>query len=135
MEEVETVNEVKKEDKPFTLEKLKEVWSNYAQSFKEKRSMNEFLVMEREITIDATNTIHLMLDNLIQLDQLNAFKPELLEHLRKKLENFSIKLETELAPDSGKRVLYTDKEKFQYLVEKYPILNDLRNRLGLDTDF
>ena len=36
---------------------------------------------------------------------------------------------------SSKKVIYTNKEKFDHLAEKNPTLNDLKERLGLDTDF
>lgn len=34
-----------------------------------------------------------------------------------------------------KKVIYTNREKFDHLVEKNPKLKDLKERLGLDTDF
>jgi DNA polymerase-3 subunit gamma/tau len=35
----------------------------------------------------------------------------------------------------SKKVMYTNKEKFDYLAEKNPALKDLKERLGLDMDF
>jgi hypothetical protein len=32
-------------------------------------------------------------------------------------------------------MLYTPRDKFEYLLEKNPILKKLRDRLGLDPDF
>jgi DNA polymerase-3 subunit gamma/tau len=32
-------------------------------------------------------------------------------------------------------MLYTSREKFDYLVEKNPVLKELKEKLGLDTDF
>ena len=33
------------------------------------------------------------------------------------------------------QMLYTDREKFSYLKEKYPALKDLQEKLGLDPEF
>ena len=40
-----------------------------------------------------------------------------------------------LVTEEGKKVYYTPREKFDYLVEKNPILKELKDRLGLDTDY
>jgi hypothetical protein len=32
-------------------------------------------------------------------------------------------------------VIYTSKEKFEHLAEKYPYLNELKDKLGLDWEF
>jgi DNA polymerase-3 subunit gamma/tau len=34
-----------------------------------------------------------------------------------------------------KKMAYTNKEKFDLLAEKNPMLKELKERLGLDTDF
>ncbi len=35
----------------------------------------------------------------------------------------------------AKRIAYTNKEKFDLLAEKNPLLKEMKERLGLDTDF
>jgi hypothetical protein len=42
---------------------------------------------------------------------------------------------SEIKIEAGKKVIYTSREKFDYLVEKNPVLKELKDRLGLDTDF
>ena len=34
-----------------------------------------------------------------------------------------------------KKIAYTNKEKFDLLAEKNPMLKEMKERLGLDTDF
>lgn len=83
--------------------------------------------------MDENFVIRIQLDNNIQLDQLNSFKGDFLVYLRKNLNNNLIMLETSIAPTENKKVIYTSDDKLKYLTEKYPIVEDLRKRLGLDT--
>jgi hypothetical protein len=41
----------------------------------------------------------------------------------------------ELKTHDEKKVLYTNRDKFDYLVEINPALKELKERLGLDTEF
>lgn len=80
-------------------------------------------------------TIILKLTNSVNLDTLDRFRSDLITHLKSKLNNRQIKLETELIEGSKQKMIYTNKEKFEYLAEKKPVLNLLKDRLGLDPDF
>ena len=75
------------------------------------------------------------MDNLVQIDQLNSFKPDLLEFLRKSLGNFLIMLETSVTDKPVDRKPYSQSEKLNHMIEKYPIVADLKKRLGLDMDY
>ena len=67
---------------------------------------------------------------------LNNIKVEMTSFLRDKLRNSSLQVIGELLQgDAEKKVIYTNKEKFDYLAEKNPMLRELKDRLGLDTDF
>lgn len=66
---------------------------------------------------------------------LNAIKVELAGFLREKLRNSLIQVTGQLTVSDDKKVIYTNRDKFDYLVEKNPMLKELKDRLGLDTDF
>jgi hypothetical protein len=66
---------------------------------------------------------------------LNNIKSELSAFLREKLQNSTISVMGELIGADEKKVIYTNREKFDYLAEKNPLLKELKDRLGLDTDF
>jgi len=70
-----------------------------------------------------------------QETMLNTLKTEITAHLREKLKNNSILVTGELNVSDDKKVMYTASDKFKYLAEKHPILMELKERLGLDTDF
>jgi hypothetical protein len=66
---------------------------------------------------------------------LNNIKVEMTAFLRDKLKNSSIQVTGELIGSEDRKVIYTNREKFDYLAEKNPVLKELKDRLGLDTDF
>jgi len=68
---------------------------------------------------------------------LNNIKMEIAAFLRERLKNNSIQVLGELkqTADDGKKVYYTARDKFEYLIEKNPVIKELKDRLGLDTDF
>ncbi|MFL5730204.1 MAG: DNA polymerase III subunit gamma/tau [Cytophagaceae bacterium] len=121
-------------NKEFTLQDVKKYWESFAQNLKNEGKKSEHIIMDRDITLDK-HTIKVKLDNLIQADQLNSFKVDVLEFLRKKLDNNSLTLEADVAEAEGKRKIYTSDEKFKYLSEKYPFLDEMKKRFGLETDF
>ena len=62
-------------------------------------------------------------------------KSNLIDFLRKKLNNNSIQVVSIMAEHQSKKVAYTNKDKFEHLAEKNPILNQLKEKFGLDADF
>ena len=117
-------------NEPFTHEQLKTHWRNFAAT---RDSPSEGLILSRDFELQQ-RTILLRLDNQTQLTQLAEFKHELLEYLRKQLHNSQVQLQAEVSVQEKKRMVYTNREKFEYLAEKHPLLNDLRTQLGLDVD-
>ena len=74
-------------------------------------------------------------ENNIQKNELEREKPELMEFLRTRLNNFQFQLETLVLEMEEVKQLYTPQEKFKHMAEKNPALLDLRQRLDLDIDF
>ncbi|HOX83292.1 MAG TPA: hypothetical protein PLS08_09690 [Chryseolinea sp.] len=77
--------------------------------------------------------VHLL--NPVQETMLTGLKSELTTYLREKLKNNSINLTGELREMDQKKMKYTDRDKFDFLLEKNPLLKEMKDRLGLDTDF
>ena len=123
-------------NKPFTLEELKNYWGQFADKFKTEGKSSEYIILaDRAISLEEDYTIKIPLDNLVQIDQLNSFKPALLEFLRKSLGNSLIMLETSVLDKPVDRKPYSQSEKLQHMIEKYPLVADLKKRLGLDMDY
>jgi DNA polymerase-3 subunit gamma/tau len=123
-------------NKPFELSALKGYWMQYADTFKTEGKTSEYIILaNRELTLEEDYTIKISLDNLVQVDQLNSFKPELLDFLRRKLSNSLIMLEISVMDKPIERKPYSQSEKLQHMIEKYPIVADLKKKLGLDMDY
>jgi DNA polymerase-3 subunit gamma/tau len=122
-----------KPDKPFTSDELRATWKQYAET--RKMYQAEYYLLSQEVEIRGQQVI-VHLHNSFQETLINTIKAEALAFLREKLENNSIQLFGELtAIDDSKKVIYTNKEKFDHLAEKNPKLKEMKDRLGLDTEF
>lgn len=79
--------------------------------------------------------ITLTLTSPLQEDLINDFRTEIVQYLRKELQNKQIGISTKLVKPEARKMIYTAHEKFNYLAEKHPNLLILKERLGLDPDF
>lgn len=129
----QSVTEVKTEaDKAFTADDLHKVWGAFAEQRKKYQAEYNLLTQPFELR-DTQITIYL--HNPVQEIMLGNIRAELSAYLREKLRNNSISLVGKLQEQADKKVIYTNREKFDYLVDKNPMLKELKDRLGLDTDF
>ena len=119
-------------DQSVTEKQVKEVWTEYTEE--RKSNVAEYHLLNREFEF-RNNQITIHLSNPIEEPLLLSIKTNLLEFLRKKLNNSSIQVTSMLQEFQSKKVAYTNKDKFEHLAEKNPLLNDLRDRFGLDPDF
>jgi hypothetical protein len=117
---------------PFTPEQLQKSWSEFAEQ--RKKLVAEYQLLTQPYEIHG-NKVILHLHNPVQESMLANIKTELVEYVRNSLKNQSIQIVGELREAEQRKVIYTNREKFDYLVQKNPILKELKDRLGLDTDF
>lgn len=133
--EVATSFNTTRVDKAFNLDDLQDVWSTFARIRKQQNDItSEQVVLNRELTLDGT-TVHLTLDNTLQVDFLNELKPDLLGYLRKELQNSQIQIEHKVVIQEVKKMIYSSQDKFNYLAEKNPALHELRKVLNLEVDY
>ena len=121
------------EVKPFLQEKLAEAWKIFVEKIDAPQLKSA--LSSREPILKANWRIEYELDNEMQLQRLtNDLKPKLLGFLRRNFSNESIEIEFLVIPNSEERPLtpYTDAEKWNSLVEKYPALANLKTKFGLD---
>ncbi|HEX5168581.1 MAG TPA: hypothetical protein VFW11_05365 [Cyclobacteriaceae bacterium] len=113
-------------------EDLSKAWNEFAESRKQYQADYQLLTQPYE---RRENEIIIPLHNPVQETILDTIKSDLTGYLREKLQNFSITVTGELIEGETKKMLYTNREKLDYLMEKNPILKEMKERLGLDTDF
>ena len=122
-------------DKPFSFEELNDSWATFARLRREKSDItSEQVILNRNLTLDGT-TIHLTLDNTLQVGFLTELKPDLLGYLRTELQNSQIQLEHKVTVQEVKKMIYSSQDKYNYLAEKNPALHELRKVLNLEVDY
>ncbi|MNL64464.1 hypothetical protein D3C87_1886810 [compost metagenome] len=73
-------------------------------------------------------------EHKLQEDLLQDEMIDLMNFLRPRLKNFSIYIKSKQVVKEVVNRLYTSTEKYQYLVEKNPKLEEMRRRFNLDVN-
>jgi len=94
----------------------------------------EFHLLSREIDLNGS-IVTVALANTVEEPLLQSMMTDLVTYLRNRLSNPTIKIESVMKESGKKKIAYTNKEKFDLLAEKNPLLKELKERLGLDPDF
>jgi DNA polymerase-3 subunit gamma/tau len=117
-------------------ELLQRVWQEIKEEKRAQERMSEYSVLNRAVTANEQHVIELVVDNPIQIDQFNDFRTEFLTELRRRTGYPRLTVQP-IMPEQVQttRKLYTSADKFEYLAEKFPSLREMKQRLGLDTDF
>ena len=119
-----------------SLEDIKRYWVEFTESMLTRGEMNARTVLAgRELRKDDQGIIHFEVDNEIQIDHLDLFKSDFVNYLRKKTGDYGLNVCASVAKHETKKAVYTNREKLNYLVEKYSAVRDLRIRLDLQADF
>ncbi|HEV8512329.1 MAG TPA: hypothetical protein VGQ59_03600 [Cyclobacteriaceae bacterium] len=118
--------------KPLTEEQVKEAWAEYARLRKDQ--VAEFHLLSREVDLNGS-IVTVALANTVEEPLLQSMMTDLVTYLRNRLSNPTIKVESVMKEVDVKKMAYTNKEKFDLLAEKNPILKELKDRFGLDPDF
>jgi DNA polymerase-3 subunit gamma/tau len=135
--DLQSYHDANQEVKEITLEELQSEWTQIANNFKTANLINKYVMMNRPIQVMG-NSIHISFENEVQMQQFNEnIKLELLTTLRTKLKNHLIDIELDLVEQekSDKKMLYTQSDKYNFLVEKHPVISELKQRFGLDHEF
>jgi hypothetical protein len=120
-------------DKPIELETLKKAWSEFAEL--RKNQLAEYQLLKRDFVLQ-DNKVIITLSNPIEEPFLQGIRTSLITYLRDKLSNSSLMVVGVMQElQSARPMIYTNKEKFDYLLEKNPALKELQERFGLDADY
>ena len=111
---------------------MKEAWKAFAETRKQQQGDYFLLNLEYEHT---AGKIVMPITNPIQETMLNEFRLELTTFLRERLQNSTIQVVGELRMADEKKMVYTPRDKFEYLMNKNPLIKEMKDRLGLDPDY
>jgi DNA polymerase-3 subunit gamma/tau len=121
---------------PIAPELLQKIWQQLADERRAQEKMSEYTVLNRAVSVNDAHVITLTVDNPVQITQFNDFRSEFVVELRRRTGHPGLTVQTEVATAAPTgRKLYTSNDKFAYLAEKYPALQEMKQRLGLDADF
>jgi DNA polymerase-3 subunit gamma/tau len=122
------------EKESFTFERLHEVWNQYAHKAKDEGKINVFTLLTSNDPILDQHEITILIENKIQESILQDEMVYFLNFLRAELKNFNLQIVTKKVEKQLKNRLYTSIEKYQYLVQKNPHLEEMRKQFNLDVN-
>lgn len=119
----------------FTHEQLLFYWNEYVNIVKQANRINVYTLMSTSPPILVSQEeILVHIEHKLQEGILQEEMIDLLNFLRPRLKNFSIIIKTKQVVKEVVNRLYTSVEKYQYLVEKNPKLDEMRRRFNLDVN-
>ncbi|QDW23658.1 DNA polymerase III subunit gamma/tau [Pedobacter sp. KBS0701] len=118
---------------PFSYDRLLEVWNAFTQKMKATDRINLFTILNNFApTLLNPELIEISVESKTQEHLVQQESVELLNFLRNELRNFGVEVTYKLMERKIENRLYGNREKYDYLVNKNPKLDDLRRRFNLD---
>ena len=120
----------------FSAEKFGLAWSEFTEDVKEDgpRVASMFKSIKPEVHPDNTVTLHM--SNVDQSDLFTRnYRQRLVTFLEKRFRdsNFNIEAKVDMSETNG--IIYSDEQKYSYLVSRYPSLKEMRKVFNLDFDY
>jgi hypothetical protein len=116
------------ENIPFDIEGIKEA---LLACKKTMATQSQSLILKSDFDLEG-NLITLKLVNQTLMDLFGELKQDILDFIRKKLQNTDIQLTSLLVAAKNEGKPRTEQEKFKAMLEKNPALKDFKDELGLD---
>lgn len=129
----EATAETSQRTSAFSEEALQAAWRRF---FEEQTlSQAEKAFARRPVSKGEGAVVQVALRNILEHDMLENYRERLLSFLRRELDNPTITLAVkESKKKQAPRRQLSREEQLQLLSQKYPMLEELRQRLGLDFD-
>ena len=128
-----TIDEEDLPNDPFTLETLVKFWSIFVTKLEADGKYNLAAILQIDTPkLINENTIRLEFPNTTNKIEVERQQFELLQYLRKAVNNFSITLDIVVNETLEKQYAYTPEDKYQKLVEKNKNIELLRKTFDLD---
>ena len=131
--EIESESEVQDdhfEEKLVTIEDVLELWDEYIQIQEDKGRYNIASILRISTPTLKENHIHYKVSNNTSALEIDLEKHQLVQFLRNRLKS---KIELILTTDKtiDKKLTYTNKDKYNLLREKNPLIEELKNAFKL----
>jgi len=119
------------EENPYTEADIIALWEKYSEIMEKKGRFNIASILRIDKPKLLKNTIKLTLPNSINKVELGIEKKEILDFIRKNLKNNNICIDLIVDEKIEKKLVYTDKDKYDLMKKKNPILEKLKNSFNL----
>ncbi len=116
----------------FNEESFNKIILEYANNNKNKKS--EIAILKKKISFNKKNHSIFQLDNELESSIFENMKPKLTSFINSKFIE-KIKIDKVVNLVEKPKIIYTNKDKYEYLRKKNKNLIDLKNKLGLDFEF
>ena len=135
IEKISDINQaLKNED--FSEEEMLNKWVELIKYFKKLGKSNVALALEiNSPKLLPEQVIHIYLSNAAQREIILDEKHTILDFLRENLKNKTIEISLEILKNVQQKTPYTNKDKFNQMVETNKSLENLKQKLSLDTDY
>ena len=128
-----TVNRSELPNDVFSQEQLIESWDAYVNTLEDKGRYNLAAILKIDFPkIKDDNLIALEFPNSTNKIEVERQKVELLQFIRKELNNFEIELDITVNETIDKKFVYTSAEKYSKLKEKNPAIEILKKSFNLE---
>ena len=140
-EKIKQQNGTSSASKILTIEALQEAWEKFIDQLKEQKnhtSVNNFLAAELSIVDE--NTFDVSVHSSFMLRFIESEKMELTDHLQKYFNNKLLKYnivvnEREETFKEDEEATLSQREQYQIMIEKFPLVKTLKETLKLDIGF
>lgn len=120
---------------PFSEARLIEAWNNFAGIIKKQGKESLFSIMaKRNPRLKDGNLVEFHIENTVMETAFLSVKADLMEYLNRELNNYTFEIKIVVNKSLEQKVAYTNREKFQKLAEKNPLLYKLKQQLDLEVD-
>ncbi|WP_410220432.1 DNA polymerase III subunit gamma/tau [Pedobacter sp.] len=116
----------------FTEEQFYFYWEQLSIKAKNEDKINLFTLLSSNKPLIEGTEITILVENLALESTFHNEKIDLLNFLRANLKNFDLQIQAKRIASKQSNRIYTNKDKYNYMVEKNPQLEELRRRFNLD---
>ena len=124
---------------PIQIEELQLAWDEYAAQLKKEKNPAGQNFEMAELKVQDANSFIALVSNNIQLRFIEQQGLKVSQFLREKLCNsqlqFYIVMQENITSNSLTDTPLTSREQFQKMVEHYPLIKELKDRLRLELDY
>jgi hypothetical protein len=114
-----------REIEQLTQERLEEVWAQLIEKIQENKELYD-LIADKKVELKSNNLFHIQVPNLYLDTQLQKYKMQILEFIRKETGNEQIMFKAVVVTEHVERKAYLPNEKFEEMLKRNPSMLTLR---------